>query len=302
MSIEPGSFRLADGRLMGFAEYGDRDGTPVLFCHGAPGSRWQVHPRMADSAAHIGVRLIVPERPGYGLSDPYPDMTHLDWASDAGELMDSLDIGRYAMLGYSMGGIYAMACGYHQPDRVSSIAVVGGMAPNPFEPEVAAAMAPAVVQTLLAARDNPDTLAQLIDSLADNPAQLLEMMAESLPPADRIAMADPAIEASFLKSCEAALRNNGVGLFRDFLLASRDWQFSPNDVSTEVLLWHGTADVNVPPAMATYLSSHLPNCHLTLLPGEGHCCLFRHWDEILQALHARRLQATLPASAESVII
>jgi hypothetical protein len=31
--------RLGDGRLLGYAEYGDLEGKPLFFSHGTPGSR-----------------------------------------------------------------------------------------------------------------------------------------------------------------------------------------------------------------------------------------------------------------------
>ena len=31
--------RLRDGRLLGYAEYGDPDGKPLFYFHGSPGSR-----------------------------------------------------------------------------------------------------------------------------------------------------------------------------------------------------------------------------------------------------------------------
>ena len=51
------------GRVLGIAEFGDPDGTPVLWCHGGPGSR--LEPLWLDEpAAHAGLRLIGVDRPG----------------------------------------------------------------------------------------------------------------------------------------------------------------------------------------------------------------------------------------------
>src|ERR1700729_3973976 len=37
--LREGTVRLADGRLLGFGEYGTRGGKPVLLFHGSPGGR-----------------------------------------------------------------------------------------------------------------------------------------------------------------------------------------------------------------------------------------------------------------------
>ena len=60
--------RLADGRRIGYAEYGDPQGASVLAIHGTPGSRFMF--ALTDKAARErGLRIFAPERPGYGLSD-----------------------------------------------------------------------------------------------------------------------------------------------------------------------------------------------------------------------------------------
>ncbi len=58
---------LEDGRELAFAELGDSDGTPVLGFHGTPGSRSQMA-LLDEPAREAGIRLIAPDRPGYGAS------------------------------------------------------------------------------------------------------------------------------------------------------------------------------------------------------------------------------------------
>ena len=67
-----GSVRLPDGRAMAYAEWGDPAGRVVLGCHGSPSSRLERH--VEDPADYLrwGVRLVVPDRPGFGRSDPQP--------------------------------------------------------------------------------------------------------------------------------------------------------------------------------------------------------------------------------------
>ena len=63
--------RLADGRSLAYGEHGDPGGRPVVAFHGTPGSRRQL--AGADPvAAAAGVRLVLPDRPGYGHSSRAP--------------------------------------------------------------------------------------------------------------------------------------------------------------------------------------------------------------------------------------
>ena len=62
-------------------------------------------------------------RPGYDGSDAAPS-DHLTVADDAVELADGLGLGRFAVLGMSIGGGYALACAARHPERVSAAAIV----------------------------------------------------------------------------------------------------------------------------------------------------------------------------------
>jgi hypothetical protein len=90
--------RLRDGRTMSYAEYGDPDGVPTVNGHGGFSCRLELA-AAAPVATQMGVRLISPDRPGIGRSDPQPDRTVLDWARDVAELLDQIDVDRFAVMG-----------------------------------------------------------------------------------------------------------------------------------------------------------------------------------------------------------
>jgi pimeloyl-ACP methyl ester carboxylesterase len=81
--------RLRDGRQLGFAQYGDPNGAVVVNAHGGLACRLDVA-AAAPVALDAGVRVISPDRPGIGLSDPAPGRTILYWAGDVDELMNQL--------------------------------------------------------------------------------------------------------------------------------------------------------------------------------------------------------------------
>src|SRR5215471_15799708 len=120
--------RLAGGRRLGFAEYGEPAGRPVFYCHGWPSCR--LEPRAFESTiSKLGLRLIAPDRPGYGLSEPRPKRTLSDWAADISNLADQLHIERFDLLGISGGGPYALACAARIPHRLLSVVLICSLAP-----------------------------------------------------------------------------------------------------------------------------------------------------------------------------
>lgn len=114
---------LADGRSLGYAEFGDRDGSPVVDCHGFPGSRLEA--RLTDAAAlGLGLRIVAPDRPGYGRSDYQPHRCLADWPRDVVALADALGSSRFAVLGVSGEGPYALACAGRLQARVSRVGII----------------------------------------------------------------------------------------------------------------------------------------------------------------------------------
>src|SRR5262245_55410107 len=122
------TLKLSDGRYLAYDEYGDPDGTPVIFNHGRADSRLIRHPDEAVTAA-LGVRVIAADQPGVGGSSPHPDRTMVDWAKDVEELANALGLGTVNVAGHSGGAPHALAIPYRLADRVGTIALASPLVP-----------------------------------------------------------------------------------------------------------------------------------------------------------------------------
>ena len=107
---------LSDGRRLAFAVWGDPDGVTVFVFHGAPGSRLFAPDPV--TTAEAGVRLVTVDRPGYGASDPQTGRSILDWPIDLLQVADRLGVARFAVVGHSSAGPYALACALRMPQRI----------------------------------------------------------------------------------------------------------------------------------------------------------------------------------------
>lgn len=124
----PSTVELADGRTLGYAETGAPDGDPVLAFHGIPNGR--LGAAVFDQVGRdLGNRILAPERPGVGVSDPAPNRALLDWPTDVTQFLDALGIETAPALGISGGGPYALACGAVAPDRFPRVATCCGVGP-----------------------------------------------------------------------------------------------------------------------------------------------------------------------------
>jgi pimeloyl-ACP methyl ester carboxylesterase len=278
--------RLSDGRRLGYADYGDRHGAPVLFFHGTPGSRRVA--RCADQVARRrGVRLIAPDRPGFGLSDFQPGRTLGGWPKDVIELADALGLERFAVAGVSGGGPYVAACAWRIADRLSQAGIVSGM--GPIDDPALAAVLPgsyragfAVVRRLPGAARAALGLGML--GLRRAPGCVLATVAASLPEVDRAIFRRPRVQALLLDDAREALRQGPRGAARELILLSKPWDVRLDQIRMPVHLWHGEADAQVPVPIARRLAAALPECRARFVSGAGHLWVLDHLDEVLEAL------------------
>jgi pimeloyl-ACP methyl ester carboxylesterase len=286
------TIRLPDGRQLGYAEYGDPDGMPLLFFHGTPGSRLQV--KGFDSPARdVGVRMVAPERPGHGLSDFQPKRTILDWAHDVEVLADSLHLDRFAAMGISGGGPYVAATAYKLPERVTKAAFVSPAGPLTL-PDATTSMLPSGRLLFRLARSAPWAVNLMMQNLArsmNKPERFRKRALSNrrVPAVDIAVLQDDEVWNTLLAGSREAFRTGTRGATWDFVLCARPWGFRLEEIQVPTFLWHGEADVNAPVSMGRAIARAIPNCQATFVPGEGHLSLARkHMSEILRSLFARK--------------
>jgi pimeloyl-ACP methyl ester carboxylesterase len=265
---------LADGRTLGYAEYGDRHGWPLVYLHGFPGSR--LAGGVIDEAARAaGVRVLAPERPGLGRSSPQPGRTLLDHAADVRAVVEGLGISRFAVLGESGGGPYALACAHALPEQVECAAVVCGLG------RVGCAGWTGGIATkerigYALARRAPLCAGWALVPIAAwarlRPRAFLHVTRWQLGGADREALRGPLgdlVAADFAE----AFRQGGRGVGQDLALLFRPWPFEPAAIRVPVVFLHGTADRTVSLAATQGLAASLPGAQLRVFEGHGHFSL-----------------------------
>ena len=284
--------KLRDGRKLGFAEYGKPDGIPWLLFHGTPGCRLMSRLETESWVKGNGIRAIVPERPGYGLSDPAPRRKIMDWAVDVEELADHLGLARYHVAGGSGGGPYALACAIHAPERVLSATLICSGGPPevmPLSKEMnsgnrrvffLARYAPLILRCLIAInaksinKSMNKPRAELGSKRAEKMARLKskKLAKLRLPEWDRHAFEKKNSEDARMEVKEI-FRQGGDGMYRDLLLVSRPWHLDLKELAVPVFMWHGAADTHVPISTARAFSSLIPGCEAHFIPDAGHMLL-----------------------------
>ena len=276
---------LPDGRRLAFAEYGDPQGVPVVFLHGSPGGRLGGAVNH-DRYVRQGLRVITPERPGYGDSDASPGRTVRDFGEDLLTLLDTLGLGRVFVVGGSGGGPHALALAAVAPERVRAAGVIVGAAPL-LPSEVADQVE--INQKVHGALGDPDALRALLGSMRE--VVLTQGITALLTDAPETDQAQWQKNIQLMDTAMRSAMEPGVeGLFDDYLaIWSRPWGFEPTDVKVPVVWAAGADDKNVPLAAAHRVADQLPDCRFLAWEGVGHAPTPDLLAEFLTALLARAL-------------
>lgn len=282
-------FELADGRDLAWIEYGKPDGVPVVTLHGSPGTRYFFAPQ-ADAAARKGVRLIAPDRPGYGHSTYHPGRTYETWARDVGRLADHLGVDRFAVLGHSSGGPNAAACARYLGDRLVGCAIVSGPAP----PEAKVSKHGMLRTNRIVQRFA--TVAPRLLGLAFGaglrqaqtaPDKALAWMSRTLPACDAAVIERPEFRAAVRDELTRPPASTaGRAAIQDITLELRPWGFRLRDIALPVHVWHGDLDRNVLVESGTYQANEIPHATLHRLPQDGHWLVYSHFEDILDSVAA----------------
>jgi len=269
---------LSNGHRLGFAQCGDPDGKPLVFLHGTPGSRVEGL-SLGEAARRHGVRIIAPERPGYGKSDYWRARTVADLCALVVELPDRLGLDGFSVLGVSGGGPYALGFGYLFPQRIDSLTLVSsrGLGFRGGMPGLGAALA---ALSFLSERLPGLPLDIAAWRARRHPGVLIDRLNRQVGSRAREADVGRIIYDDLQEAFALGSRGTGADLKR-----SRRWGFEPEQVSHPVVLWHGEDDRQVLVAAARSLTARLPSVNATFTPHEGHLDVFpTHIDEILRGV------------------
>ncbi len=260
---------LDDGRTIGYATWGDPQGTPVFIAHGTPGSRRALSPGLDDPEwlRQQRLRFIGVDRPGYGYSDPWPEASLLECAEDFVRVADHLGLERFAALGVSGCGPYAIALGALVPERIKGVAIVSGLGMLDRTGALEG-MSKGNVEEIKMAMDSPEDLATALgeaaEAIREDPEGSFAELSDELPEVDQQMLERPDIRAFLIETFQEAVRRGATGWIDD-LRQVRPWPFRLDEIGgVDMRIHHGEADVLVPAHHAKHLAEGIPGSRLHL--------------------------------------
>jgi pimeloyl-ACP methyl ester carboxylesterase len=226
---------------LSYAEYGDRNGYPILIQHGLIASI--KHPDLFERLIRLGTRLICIARPGYGESSPYVMDNIGEWANIVSVLIDKLELSQFDVLGMSSGAPYSYAIGCKFPGKARNIFILSGT-PALFDETVLSSWPYGVTKNA---------------SIGEMQKLAYELFFSNLSPHD---FENDDVKDSMMNDC--------FGIAQDLKIRCIDWGFRLSDVKENVFMRHSKADSSVPFTTAEMTSKLLPNCTLDIKENDVH--------------------------------
>jgi pimeloyl-ACP methyl ester carboxylesterase len=233
--------RYKNGFSLSYAEYGDKNGFPILIQHGLIASinDCDLFNRLIGS----GARLICMARPGYGRSSPYALKNIAEWAEIVSILMDELKLSQFDILGMSSGAPYSYAIGSRLPEKVRNIFIFSG---------------------------TPALCDQNILTYWPYPVNKDADIAELQKLAHELFFSGVSKTDAARHDIHDSMLNNCFGIALDLRIRVMDWGFSPSDVSVPVYMQHSRFDTAVPFITAEMTARLLPKCNFMVQENDVH--------------------------------
>lgn len=273
---------LADGRRIAYRDYGAPLGRPAMVVHQGLGS--SLLPRGSDSLARdLGLRLICPERPGCGRSDPNPDFSYEGVGRDLAEVSRRLGLADLQIAGFMSGAAFALCVAHALGDEVRRVLIASARPPGSKRESERDARHRLVLfrRRLLQSAWLADTVFAVL-RLQMTPAHIARIVrtGASAPGDAAYLAAHPGVVDFITEYIRESLAVSARGIAAEVRCAAQDPPFRIPHLSAPVTLWQGGDD---PLASAEDAAAWLAELspEVRLIEGVGHFLPHKHWPEVL---------------------
>ncbi len=213
---------LDGARRIAVIDYGPYDGDPLLIFHGAAAGR-RIPENFRRALVERGLRPVVVQRPGFGLSDPAGPDYAATGAADMAAVVERLRLRKVRMLARDTGLPVALEFARAFPELLGRAVLL-----NPNPPVSLSIDRPAVgagIQRHLLR--NPDLVVTFAEFLRrQTTTQLLNRILDSVfseMPGDAAALADPEVRAFLIRDIQALCARSMWGFASEHAAYANGW-------------------------------------------------------------------------------
>lgn len=259
------------------------EGSPLIVVHGIVGGWWQG----VSLAAKLknNYRVILISRPGYGRTPITSGRTTDEQAHLFRELIESLQIYKTHILGFSGGGPSALAFALNYKEQCKSLILAVAAAPHLYKPSFPIWLI--TKSSFIVKKYIKWDKKKMLKKLDKFDSAYLHFEKE-MNPNELISLEK---NPDIAKNINILIKNNfdgvttEIGLKNDFeqsIKSKNQPRVLAEDVKVPTFIFHGTPDVTVPTEHAVYYASIIPDSELKIYQGASHLLMWTHIDVISQ--------------------
>lgn len=268
------ALRLPDGRALSWTEYGTPRGAPCLLLPDRGSSRlsptWMLHGESVPEQ----VRVLAVDRPGVGASDPIGLGGREQPAEDLRRMVETLAVGRIALVAVGSGADDAFAFAARYPMLVASVDVLSARLPapgvrRPWRRSAGEVRPGPVTSWMSCAGRRPDLTSESTWARIARTSAAAALLGDRWrDEAFRVAVADDLAEAG-----------------RDWAVTGRGsepaaWVAEPPALPLPVRFWHGEDETATTVEQLTAFVGTRPHWSVATVPGPS--ALFGAWTTVLE--------------------
>lgn len=211
-------------RRLAFLDYGPANGRPALIFHGFTAGR-SLPPALASALKAHGLRPLVPQRPGFGLTSPAAHDYLTEAAADLEALMVALGGCEVSLFARDGGTAAALAFAAAQPHRIARSVLLNPRAPGHLPAGHANRVVLRMTRLILEQPNLIEGLGEFIRrrTRSDFLDAALDQTLRAIP-SDQEALKDPAVRAQLIRDIQAQFAHTSAGYAAEHAIYARGWR------------------------------------------------------------------------------
>lgn len=278
-----GDFRLA------YSSFGPDRGEPLVLMHSHLGNALEI-PADLSYLDRYNLRLLIPERPGYGYSNDDSKHCYRSWSKILQAWLDELQIEQFRLLGNTSGTPFALQLAKDVGDRVKKLGLIS-VFPNVAAIKDVPAHTSGTRTLLKIFNASPLLIKPILSAMLLNPPEFFvnKFLLNGGPPycaedIDKEWLSRDEIAQQYIQQLQRTKRQGARGLVREFQLISQPWPEELFGIGCPVHIWQGSDDRVSTIENFNYLMAKLPSAESHLLENETGTLYLRYFPEIVASI------------------
>ena len=274
---------LKRGDKIYYREYGPSDGEPVIVCHNGFGCRVSIAHNYHEICTKLGKRVIIPDRPGCGLS-PFIKRHPHNWSRHFSQFVDALGIQQYELLGNVFGCTIALNLAAQADERLTKVMLASPVFINRKRDAkyLTGILAPSARLVGASKHFAREIYTLWLKSVTTNlNTHYRKMLDLSIGDKERELFAQHQVMDLLVDGFSYASRSSLEGIAREMVYCMTPQKLDLSKITIPVSLWWGTQDKRIVQAGVENIAAQLPDATLHIREGYSEHLYYALLEDIL---------------------